>query len=126
MTPGRTLWSRGQKVDNYANVATGERAGSRAGMCDDGPGDIFISCVTWNTLYSYLMAHGGPCIHISWSTHGGPCGNRSFPLLLNLNYSPSFCFIFTVLLQLLLRTNVSHLLLPLDISLIQGTGECRG
>ena len=62
MTPGRTLWSRGQKVDNYANVATGERAGSgECVMCDDGPGDMFISCVTWNTLYSYLMAHGGPC-----------------------------------------------------------------
>ena len=57
MTPGRTLWSREQKVDNYANVATGERAGSGAGMCDDGPGDIFmehpvfISHGTWRTLW---------------------------------------------------------------------------
>ena len=56
MTAGRTLWSRGQKVDNYANVATGERAGSGAGMCDDG-----LVTYLWNTLYSYLMTHGGPC-----------------------------------------------------------------
>ena len=68
-----------------------------------GPGQecVMMDLVTylWNTLYSYLMAHGGPCIHISWSTHGGPCGNRSFPLLLNLNYKTTLHHSFLSLLS---------------------------